>query len=208
MESILTRVNKGRLKNKDKIAKKLYKWIDRWSMEKFFITEYDEGYFRYKLDEEKINRYSALDGCYIIVSNVAQEEMGKEEIVNRYRDLKYVEQAFRMMKTIDLLVRPIRHWNPERVKGHVFMCMLAYLVTWEAKNRLSDILEKDQTKQCEGNSLREVWDSLAHINIGFIEAGGNKIEQVSDINKYQKKVLKMLNAQINKKALIRLSLRN
>ncbi len=60
--------------------------------------------------------------AYVITTDVPAESMDKEEVRDRYKSLGQVEQAFRALKSDDLMLRPIRHWTPERVEGHVFVC--------------------------------------------------------------------------------------
>lgn len=209
LKAIEKSVKERRLKNKDKIARRLYRWINKWNMERFFEVEYEEGFFSFSRKKQEIERYSVLDGCYVIVSNVDGQQMTSQEVHSRYKDLKYVENAFRSMKVSDLFLRPVRHWSETRVRGHVFMCMLAYLVVWEVKKRLDPILQRDpETKECEGKSLREVWDALRHITIGRIKIAGIVSEQISTLTKEQRKIVKMLGTPIGKKASEMLSLRN
>jgi hypothetical protein len=84
--------------------------------------------FRLTLDEEVRAQAAALDGCYVIKSDVAQTEADKETLHARYKDLAYVEQDFRNMKTACLEVRPVYVRKKERTKGHVFVVMLALLL--------------------------------------------------------------------------------
>ena len=113
------------------------------------------------------------------------------------------------MKVSDLFLRPIRHWSEFRVRGHVFMCMFAYLVVWEVRRRLELLLKRDpQTNGCEGKSLREVWDTLKKITIGRIRIEAIVSEQISSLTKEQRKIVKMLGTPIGKKAEKMLSLRN
>lgn len=207
LQSIAKSVHNGQLKNKDKIAHRLYRWLNRWGMERFFKIEYDQGYFRFRRDEDEIERYSRLDGCYVITTSLSKDRMETQKVLSCYKNLKQVEKAFRSMKTADLFVRPIRHWNPDRVRGHIFMCMLAYLIVWEARRRLDDMLQRDpETRECEGKSLCEIWKTLQRISIGYINLPGEQIEQISTINLYQAKILKKLGASVDKKARERLSL--
>jgi transposase len=209
LASIEANVGAGRLKNKEKIEKRLWRWINRWGMERFFVVETGEGRFAWRRDEAQIERYSRLDGCYIITTNIEQEGMETAEVVARYKSLQQVEKAFRAMKTTDLFVRPIRHWNADRVKGHVFMCMLAYLVIHESRGRLAEFLKRDpQTRQCEGDSLREIWKELSKVKIGVLKIGAKTVEQLNPLTTFQKQLLKALGAPLNKKELERLSLRN
>jgi transposase len=209
LASIEANVRDGRLKNKEKIEKRLWRWLNRWGMERFFTVETAEGRFAWRRNEAQIDRYSRLDGCYVITSNIEPERMETAEVAARYKSLQQVEKAFRSMKTADLFVRPIRHWNTDRVKGHVFMCMLAYLVTWEARHRLATFLKRDpHTRECDGDSLREIWKSLARVKIGVLKFGAKSVEQLNPLTAFQKQLLKSLGASLNKKEQNRLSLRN
>ena len=200
LKTIQKSVKAGRLKNKDKIAHRLYRWIDKWNMERFFKVEYEEGSFSFFRKEPEIERYSVLDGCYVIVSNVDGRQMTLQDIHSRYKDLKYVENAFRSMKVSDSFLGPVRHWNETRVRGHVFMCMLAYLVVWEARKRLEPLLQRDpEINEYEGKSLREVWDTLKHITVGRIKIAGIVSEQISALTKKQRKIVKMLGTPMAKR---------
>lgn len=207
LRSIANNVKNGRLKDKDRIARRLYRWINKWNMERFFNVEYKDGYFSFCRNQEEIERYAILDGCYVIISNVTVAELSTSSVHSKYKDLKYVENAFRCMKVSDIFLRPIRHWTATRVQGHVFMCMLAYLVVWEAKKRLSPLLERNQhNRECDGNSLREIWDALKMISIGRLSIAGIESKQVGEITKDQKKILHSLRTPFAKRDKARLSL--
>lgn len=200
LKTIVDSVRAGRLKDKDKIARRLYRWINKWDMERFFKVEYGEGYFKFSRNQEEIDRYECLDGCYVIVTSLSDDRMKAAEVQAQYKELKQVEKAFRSMKTADLFVRPIRHWNPDRVRGHIFMCMIAYLLTWEARRCLNTILNRDpENNQCDGKSLREIWEALARITIGRINIPGQQLEQIGNIGKHQRSILKELRISLSKK---------
>ena len=61
-----------------------------------------------------------------------------------YKSLAHVERAFRSMKTVDLHVRPVFHYSEQRVRAHVFLCMLAYYVEWHMRERLKPMLFDDE----------------------------------------------------------------
>jgi transposase len=63
--------------------------------------------------------------------------------VKAYKSLSQVESAFRCYKSIDLKVRPIYHYKGERVKAHIFLCMLAYYVEWHLREALAPLLFED-----------------------------------------------------------------
>jgi transposase len=190
LECIRRNVAAGRIKKKDVIAHRLYRWINRWGMERFFEVSYGEGSFSYRQREEEIARYERLDGCYVIRSNAAKWRETTEELRNHYKDLKYVEQAFRTMKTADIQTRPIRHFNEPNVRGHIFACFLAYRVIWELRRRLSSVLTRDpETKQCEAGSLADIWRELGTVSVAKLEARGKVYTKLSQVNDPVKKIL-------------------
>ena len=124
------------------------------------------GHFSAVRKRAEIDRYAKLDGCYVIRSNVEQAHLAPEQLQQQYKDLKYVEQVFRTMKTTDIAVRPIRVWTEQHVRGSIFGCFLAYRVIWEIRQRLTPVLtrhEKNHTN--EVGSLQEVWRNLG-TNLG------------------------------------------
>ncbi len=199
LENLRKCVAKGQVKSKDVIAKRLYRWLNHWKMEKYLKVHYDDGIFAYELDQELLDEAARLDGCYAITTTVDKAILAKDEVVGHYKRLTWVEQVFRHMKTTDEFVRPVRHWNADRVRGHVFVCMLAYLVIWKARRCLSEFLERDDdTNMCEGGSLREIWEALDKgVTIGTISLDGKSQDQLSPIPNYQKRILLALNASIN-----------
>jgi transposase len=64
--------------------------------------------------------------------------------VRTYKSLALVERAFRCLKGLDLLVRPIRHRVEPRVRAHVLLCMLAYYVEWYMRKALKPLLYEDE----------------------------------------------------------------
>lgn len=190
LESLRENVAAGRVKKKDVIARRLYRWVNRWGMERFFEVKCDESLFSYARREAEIERYARLDGCYVIRSNVAAPRQATEDLRDRYKDLKYVEQAFRTMKTTDIQTRPIRHFNEMQVRGHLFACFLAYRVIWELRQRLAPVLARDpDTKRCEAGSLAEIWRELSSITVAKLEAHGKTHLKLAQITPYGKKLL-------------------
>ena len=137
---------KRRLRGKDKIGLRVGKVVNRFKVGKHFVLDIGEERFSYRRDEEKIAREAALDGLYVIRTSVASETMGSEDVVRAYKDLAKVERAFRCFKTIDLKVRPIYHWLDDRIRTHVFLCMLAYYVEWHMRKKLAPILFDDHER--------------------------------------------------------------
>ena len=91
-------------------------------------------------DEAKITAQATLDGLDVIRACVSPAALTAEATVRGYRNLSKVERAFRSIKTVDLKIRPIYHWLEDRVRAHVFLCMLAYYVEWHMRRKLQPLL--------------------------------------------------------------------
>jgi len=124
------------LRGQDKIGVRVGKVINKYKMNKHFELEIADTSFTWRRREEKIAAEAALDGIYVVRTSVEKKRLSTEETVERYKDLSLVENAFRSLKTVDLKVRPIYHTAPDRVRAHVFLCMLAYHVEWHMRQAL------------------------------------------------------------------------
>jgi transposase len=145
---------KRRLKGKDKIGLRVGKVLGRFKMAKHFQIEIEEESFTYRRDETSVKEEAALDGIYVIRTSVPEKAMSTNETVGAYKSLSQVERAFRCLKTVDLKIRPIHHRLPQRVKMHVFLCMLAYYVEWHMRECLASILFDDHDPE-EAEKSRE-----------------------------------------------------
>ena len=110
------------------------------------------GILDWRLDEGKIASDQSLDGCYVIKTTVKAEAMTKEQAVARYKSLSQVEQAFRNLKTVSLEMRPMYHKTDDRIRAHVFLCMLAYYLQWHMTRRLAPLLD-EQRDEIEAGTL-------------------------------------------------------
>jgi transposase len=135
-----------RLKGKDKIGIRVGKVLGKYKMAKHFIIQIEEESFTYQRDHRGIADEAALDGIYVLRTSVRKEIMSADETVRSYKSLSNVERAFRSMKSVDLKIRPIYHHLADRVKAHVFLCMLSYYVEWHMRQALSPILFDDDDK--------------------------------------------------------------
>jgi len=121
-----TRREKRAFKGKTRIALRVGKIVGKYKMRKHFILHIDEDAFSFERNEESIAKEATLDGFYVIRTSVSAERMDARETVRAYKSLSRVEQAFRSLKSVDLHVRPIYHHLDDRVRAHIFLCMLAY----------------------------------------------------------------------------------
>jgi hypothetical protein len=138
-----TKRDKRPLRGKDAIGMRVGRLFARCKMGKHFHCTITEDSFDYELKPESIKREADLDGIYIVRTSLNPGEMSAEETVETYKGLAVVERAFRTCKTVDLHVRPIYHYNSDRVRAHIFLCMLAYYVEWHMRKALAPILFDD-----------------------------------------------------------------
>ncbi len=136
----------GRLKSKDETGLRVGKIIGRYKVGKHFKLTITAHGFDYQRDVDGIKAEAALDGLYVIRSSVAEDKLGSEELVRSYKLLAGVERAFKTMKSVDLQVRPVHHRLADRVRAHIFICMLAYYVRWHLERAWAPLLFKDEDK--------------------------------------------------------------
>jgi len=81
---------------------------------------------QYQLKTAQIEEDEKLDGTFMICSN--EQSYEDEKLIQVYKNLSQVERAFKVIKN-ELDIRPINHYKPVRVEGHVYLCVLAYFIT-------------------------------------------------------------------------------
>ena len=120
--------------------------LDKHKMGKHFDATIADARLIYAQKSEQIAREAALDGLYAVRTSLPEDTLADAAAVKAYKSLSQVERAFRCLKTVDLHVRPIYHWLQDRVRAHVFLCMLAYYVEWHMRARLAPMLYDDDDK--------------------------------------------------------------
>lgn len=125
------------------IGLKAGKILERHKVGKHYELTIGDGTFKWARREESIAAEAKLDGIYVIRTSEPNERFSAEDTVRTYKRLSLVERAFRCLKGIDLLVRPIRHRTEHRVPAHIFLCVLAYYVEWHMRRALAPILFED-----------------------------------------------------------------
>lgn len=145
LQKIQNAVSSGRLKGVANIAERLGRAWKSDKMRKHFDTEIGERSFMYRRRASSIAAEAELDGLYVIRTSLPRsDEWDDAAVVRAYKGLAQVERVFRSMKTTQLLVRPIFHRKPDRVRAHVFLCMLAAHVAVELERRLARFLYVDE----------------------------------------------------------------
>jgi transposase len=118
--------------------------INQYKVAKHFKVTITDATFQFGRRADRIATEAALDGIYVIRTNVEAATLSAADAVRHYKALSQVERAFRSLKTVDLHIRPIHHHLPDRVRSHIFLCMLAYYVEWHMREAWRPILFADE----------------------------------------------------------------
>ena len=117
--------------------------LGKHKMAKHFTVTITDSGFTFARKTTAIAAEAALDGIYVVRTSLPAGALDDAGTVRAYKSLAFVERAFRCLKTVDLQVRPIYHWLADRVRAHVFLCMLAYHVEWHMRQKLAPMLYHD-----------------------------------------------------------------
>ncbi len=149
LEKVRGMTSRGTIKGQDAIGVRIGKVVDKYKMSKHVVLDIRDDGFDFHLDDDKVAAEAALDGIYVIRTSVPAQRLAADDVVRSYKMLSQVERAFRSLKTIDLEVRPIRHRLEDRVKAHIFLCMLAHYVVWHMIESWRELLFCDEDQQAK-----------------------------------------------------------
>jgi transposase len=135
------------LRSAAKIALAVGAVINRHKMAKHFEIDISDAAFSFARKTAEIAAEAAIDGIYVVRTNLPAETCDDATTVRSYKSLALVERAFRCLKTVDLQVRPVYHWLADRVRAHVLLCMLSYYLEWHMRQSLAPMLFEDSDKQ-------------------------------------------------------------
>jgi len=121
--------------------------LNKYKMKKHFDLDIAGAAFSFTRKTAEIAAEAAIDGIYVVRTSARAETLDDTHTVRGYKSLSLVERAFRCIKTVDLHVRPVYHWLADRVRAHVFLCMLAYYLEWHMRQRLAPMLFDDTDKE-------------------------------------------------------------
>lgn len=189
----LDKIARGKRKVDDgDLGIRVGKVINKFKVGKFVQSTIIDGTFSWSFDEAKIREEEQFDGCYVIFTSVPKEDMEIEEVVRSYRKLINVEQAFRNLKTVQLDIRPVFHKTDNRVDCHVFVCMLAYYLMWNMKQRIKPLMESDVEGKNKEYTFDYVIEVLKSIRKEIVEFSGVESEVISELSEEQRKIAELL----------------
>jgi transposase len=163
LEKVRARVAAGRLRGQDKIGLRLGKVINQYKVAKHFALEIEDRAFAFHRKRDSIASEAALDGLYVIRTSVPAADMDSADCVRHYKSLAQVERAFRTLKSVDLHIRPIHHRLADRVRAHIFLCLLAYYVEWHMREAWRGLLfaDPDQAAKAQRDPVAPAQRSAA-----------------------------------------------
>ncbi|MGH9200578.1 MAG: IS1634 family transposase [Vicinamibacterales bacterium] len=144
LENVKRMVERRRLRGQADIGVRVGKVVNKYKVAKHVVLDIRDDRFDFRLDESQVAAEAALDGIYIVRTSASKRQMTAPDAVRNYKQLSSVERAFRSIKTVDLHVRPIHHRLADRVRSHIFLCMLAYYVEWHMREAWRSVLFADE----------------------------------------------------------------
>ncbi|MBU0595157.1 transposase [Candidatus Bipolaricaulota bacterium] len=151
LDQVRASIGRGRLCGQDEVGVRVGKVVNKYKVGKHFVLDIREDGFDYEIDEGKVAAEAALDGIYVVRTSLPPTRMDAAQTVRSYKLLSRVERAFRSFKSVDLMVRPIRHRRENRVRAHVFLCMLAYYVQWHMVEAWRSLLYADEDQAAQSS---------------------------------------------------------
>ena len=138
------RVEAGSLAGAAAIALAVGQVINKHKVRKHFELAIEDGRFDYQRNQAQIDEEQALDGFYVLRTNLAADTLTSAEVVRSYKQLAHAERAFKTLKGPELELRPIRHRLEKRVRAHAFLCLLAYYLEWHLRQAWAPLLFQDE----------------------------------------------------------------
>jgi len=153
LAKVKSRVEGGTLSGPDAIGVAVGKIVNKYKMAKHFTLHIDTLSLSYQRHQARIDAEAALDGIYVIRTNVTADTLDTAGVVTAYKQLSHVERDFRHIKTDDLALRPIHHRLEDRVRAHVLICMLAAYLVWHLRHTLAPLTYTDTQPPARDNPV-------------------------------------------------------
>lgn len=163
LQSRLETPHRGRKTSAQSVMLKVSEILTKKGVKAFFDVEFDGQKITYTRNEVALAKEALRDGKFVIKTNT---QLPAGEVVTSYKTLMNVERAFREIKNF-LDVGPMYHWNEKRVRGHIFVCVLAYLFeqeiqvmyrrSWEQQERETQQILDVNEREKRLEELADTW---------------------------------------------------
>jgi len=155
LAKVQARVAKGQLKQPAKIGAAAERALQKNHGYRYYMWELKEGQLEIKEHPVNLPREKKYEGRYLIQTD--QTTMTPVEAVAHYKDLSEVERGFRSLKD-PLGMRPIWHHTARRVKAHIFVAALAFLI-----ERMLERALKDAGLSLSAQSALQALQTIRHV---------------------------------------------
>jgi transposase len=193
LDKIVGRKKKG---STERLSAQVGKVLARYKMGKFVEWQIQAGRLKWQFKEAHIQQEKLFDGCYIVSATVPKEQMNQDEIVRTYKNLSVVEQAFRNLKTVSLEIRPVYHKKDDRIRSHVFLCVLAFYLQWHMQQRLQPLFEADGEGKNRQWTLENVIERLRAIRKQRVKVAEVEFDQITQPDREQQKILDLMKVKL------------
>ena len=161
LREIVARVEQRTLRGAAEIGLAVGPAAKRYRMRKHFQLEITDTSFGFARKTDQIAAEAALDGIDVLRTSLTAEKLPTADVVRSYKQLEQVERAFKTFKGPELEIRPIHHHLDQRVRAHVFLCMLAYYLTWHLRQAWAPLLFKDEQPPVQADPVAKAQRSPA-----------------------------------------------
>jgi hypothetical protein len=189
-------VHAKRRNTAEKIGSRVGRVLQQYKMGKFVVWQVQDGRLQWQFNPERIAAELLLDGCYVICADVKPETMTAEELVAAYKKLRFVETAFRNLKTVQLELRPVFHKTDDRIRAHVFLCVLAYYLQWHMKQRLQPLFDNDGEGKDRQWTFENVIHRLMAIRREKVSLAGVEFFQITTPEPDQQRILDLVGVKL------------
>jgi len=193
LDKIVARKRKG---STEKLSAQVGKILARYKMGKFVEWQIVTGRLQWHFKEAHIAQEKLFDGCYIVSATVPKEQMNQNEVVRTYKSLSVVEQAFRNLKTVSLEIRPVYHKKDDRIRSHVFLCVLAFYLQWHMQQRLKPLFESDGQGKNRQWTVENVIERLKGIRKERVKVAKVEFDQVTQADQEQQRILDLMKVKL------------
>lgn len=138
-----------------------------------------------KADEEARAFEERIDGILIVEGS--RSDLTASEMINRYKSLAEIERSWRSLKST-LRLRPVYHWTEERIRAHVFICVLALTVERVMRKKLAGA----------GTSVPVALEMLGRIRAGRARIGRKTVPFLTNVGKPARECYARLGVKVPK----------
>jgi hypothetical protein len=161
LDEIVARAERGTLAGADDIGVALGKVINKYKVGKHFDYTITDTTLTAARKQAQIDAEAALDGIYVLRTNIRADTLDAAGVVTGYKTLSHVERDFRSIKTDDLDLRPIHHRLEDRVRAHVLIAMLAAYLIWHLRRAWAPLTYTDEHPPHRDNPVAPAQRSAA-----------------------------------------------